>query len=322
MAKRSARKPRIAVTLGDPSGIGPEITAKAFAKSSVRRAADFILIGDASVYSHYQPSFTGKMSFCDLHVINRFTSPKKLSLSDRGRASYAYLQEAVSMIKRKEADALVTAPINKSAVIASGVQGFSGHTEMLADAFGISNVEMMFAGGPFKTIIATRHIPLSRVPSAITRDSLLSTIRLARTCLTKTFKIRNPNIAVCGVNPHAGEGGRIGREEIDVICPAVEAARAEKIRIDGPLAADTLFIPFNAKKYDLIIAMYHDQGLTPIKAMYFTKLVNVTIGLPFIRTSTAHGTAEDIAGKNQADPSSMIEALLLAADLAGKALKS
>jgi 4-hydroxythreonine-4-phosphate dehydrogenase len=318
MPKKITKKPRIAITLGDPSGIGPEITAKALAKASIKSLADFILIGDASVYLHYQKHIPKTILLDDLKIIQRFSSPKNLSIIERGNASYAYLQRAIRMIKSKDADAIVTAPISKTAVIASGITNFKGHTEMLAEAFQIENVEMMFTGGPFKTIIATRHIPLSQVASAITSKGLISTIRLADHCLKDTFKISHPRIAVCGVNPHAGEEGKIGREEIDFIIPAIQAARKEGIVIEGPIAADTLFIPFNAQKYDLIIAMYHDQGLAPIKALYFTKLVNLTIGLPFIRTSTAHGTAEDIAGKNKADPSSMIEAIKLACELTRK----
>jgi len=318
MKKKFNQKPSIVITLGDPSGIGPEITAKALSRASIKNLAHFILIGDLSVYRYYQRTLSPTIKFVDLKKITRYSSPKKLSLIQRGQASYAYLQQAVDLIKQQEADAMVTAPINKEAVMAAGIANFTGHTEMLADAFHIKNVEMMFVGGPFKTIIATRHIPLNQVSTSVTTTGLLSTICLAHDCLKQTFKIRQPKIAVCGINPHAGENGKIGKEECESIMPAIQAARAQKIRITGPLAADTLFIPFNANRYDLIIAMYHDQGLTPIKAMYFTKLVNLTIGLPFIRTSTAHGTAEDIAGKNIADPASMIEAIKLACDLAAK----
>ena len=316
------KKPRIAITLGDPAGIGPEITAKALSEPAIRAMADFTLIGDQCVYAYYGADVPPGIVFCDAGLIHQFFEPRKLSAGERGKASYAYLRTAVSMVREGKADALVTAPINKCAVIASGVQDFTGHTEMLADAFHVDNVEMMFVGGPFKTIIATRHIPLRKVPGAVTVDGLFSTLSLAQRCLTDVFRISCPRIAVCGLNPHAGEDGKIGHEEIEVILPALQRARSAGISADGPFAADTLFVPRNAEKYDLIIAMYHDQGLAPIKAMYFNRLVNLTVGLPFIRTSTAHGTAEDIVGQGQADPSSMIEAIRLAADLSAKAIRS
>jgi len=307
---------RIGITLGDPSGIGPEITAKALASLSPAETIEFIILGDRTVYDAC--AITGGVTpdFCDHRLIENFSGgPRSLTAHQRGKASYAYLQTAINMLKDRAIDGIVTAPVNKQVIMAAGFNHFRGHTEMLAEAFRIERVEMMFVGGPYKTIIATRHIPLQDVVSEVTCESLIQTITLAHSCLTQIFKIPNPRIALCGVNPHAGEGGKIGREEIDRIQPAIDVCRRQGITVCGPYAADTLFIPFNARQYDLIIAMYHDQGLAPIKALYFTQLVNFTIGLPFIRTSTAHGTAEDIAGQNTADPSSMREAIRLACDL-------
>lgn len=312
---RVVHKPRIAITLGDPAGIGPEITAKALSKSSIAHLADFLLIGDRCVYTHYKKSIGRASSFLDLNTISHCPSPQRLSEKQRGTAAYAYLQKAIALLRAHDIDAVVTAPVNKNVIINAGFPHFTGHTEMFADAFHVTHVEMMFVGGPFKTIIATRHMPLHQVASSITIEGLLATIRLSHACLKKTFKIRRPHIALCGVNPHAGEHGKIGTEEMTCVRPAIEAANNEGMRVDGPLAADTVFIPSHAQKYDLIIAMYHDQGLAPIKALYFNQLVNLTIGLPFIRTSTAHGTAEDIAGLNCADPSSMIAAIRLACQL-------
>ncbi|MEW5895172.1 MAG: 4-hydroxythreonine-4-phosphate dehydrogenase PdxA [Candidatus Omnitrophota bacterium] len=306
------QKPVIGITLGDPCGIGPEITAKALSIPGIRRLADFVLIGDKSVYDLCLPVPSEDIRFCDLKLIKK---PDDISVKERGAAAFAYLKKAVEFIKDGSIQGLVTAPLNKQVVINGGAPDFHGHTEMLAEAFQVKNVEMMFAGGPFKTIIATRHIPLKYVASSLTPEALLNTIRLSHSCLKDIFKIPGPRIALCGINPHAGEGGKIGTEELDIIIPAMKKAGQEGIMTEGPFAADTLFIPFNAMKYDLIIAMYHDQGLAPIKALYFTKLVNLTIGLPFIRTSTAHGTAEDIAGQNKADPSSMIEAIKMACEL-------
>jgi len=315
MRTEKNRKSKIGITLGDPCGIGPEITAKALSDPGLRGQADFILIGDPCVYNSYQKNPVDDVTFWDMKIIDSLTSPKDLSIQKRGQASYRYLEKGIEALKNKTIDAIVTAPVNKQAIMAAGVKDFQGHTEMFAEAFNVKNFEMMFVGGPYKTIIATRHIPLKDIPAALTPEKLLSTIRLAHTCLRDVFHIRKPRIALCGINPHAGESGKIGTEEPGIIIPAIEMAKQEGLHAEGPFAADTLFIPFNAERYDLIIAMYHDQGLTPIKALYFSKLVNLTIGLPFVRTSTAHGTAEDIAGQNKADPSSMIAAIQLACDL-------
>lgn len=318
IGKNKRFKPTIGITLGDPGGIGPEITAKALSDHAVAGLANFVLIGDRAVYDYYCNHTMDSISFHDHQQIVEFDSPEKISVSTRGRAAYAYLETAVSLIKAKTIDGIVTAPVNKQAIVSAGIADFCGHTEMLAKAFGVKRVEMMFVGGPYKTLIATRHIPLCDVPSALTAETLCETIVMAQESLVRTFCISNPRVALCGINPHAGEKGKIGNEEIETIIPALEKARRAGIDVSGPFAADTLFIPRNAQCYDLIIAMYHDQGLAPIKALYFTKLVNFTIGLPFIRTSTAHGTAEDIAGENKADPSSMLEAIKLACELSVK----
>lgn len=309
------QKPRIGITLGDPCGIGPEITAKALNDEHLQEMADFIIIGDKCVYDHYQKNSISDLTFHDFNTITNFTSPNNLTLEERGAAAYQYLQTGISLLKNGSIDSIVTAPVNKQAIIASGIKNFCGHTEMFAQAFNVKHVEMMFVGGPYKTIIATRHIPLKEITQALTSDSIFETIMLSHQCLKKTFKITNPKIAICGINPHAGEGGKIGTEDINIVTPAIEQAKQHHVTAAGPFAADTLFIPFNAEQYDLIIAMYHDQGLTPIKALYFTQLVNYTIGLPFIRTSTAHGTAENIVGQNKADPSSMRSAIELACEL-------
>jgi 4-hydroxythreonine-4-phosphate dehydrogenase len=192
---------------------------------------------------------------------------------------------------------------------------FPGHTEYLARAFDAKRVGMMFVSNRLKTIIVTRHIPLRRVHLNVTTKNVFDTICLAEKALKQHFRIRRPKLAVCGLNPHAGEKGEIGDEEITQIIPAIRKAKQKNIIVTGPLPADTLFAPERSNKYDAIIAMYHDQGLIPIKTLYFSELVNLTVGLPFIRTSPAHGTAFDIAGKNKADPSSMAAAIKLAAEL-------
>ncbi|HSV44072.1 MAG TPA: 4-hydroxythreonine-4-phosphate dehydrogenase PdxA [Candidatus Bathyarchaeia archaeon] len=310
-----AHRKTIGITLGDPCGIGPEITAKALSDPDIASQANFVLIGDKAVFQHYGKNWADSIRFDDLNEIQSYSGSKTIPIEKRGRAAYGYLQRSIELLKQNKIQGVVTAPVNKQAIIASGIRSFTGHTEMFAEAFGIKRVEMMFVGGPFKTIIATRHVPLHQVPEEISTEGLLTTIRLAHDCLANIFKIKKPRIAICGLNPHAGEGGKIGTEELTIINPAVAQAQQNHMTVEGPFAADTLFIPMNARRYDLIIAMYHDQGLAPIKALYFTQLVNYTIGLPFIRTSTAHGTAEDIVGQGIADPSSMIEAIKLACEL-------
>jgi len=208
----------------------------------------------------------------------------------------------------------VTAPVCKE-TICRFKPFFQGHTEFLSNAFGIKNVGMMFVAKNLRTILVTRHIPLGKVSKAINTQLVYETVSLANTTLKNQFRIKRPVIAVCGVNPHAGEGGTIGKEEINAVIPAIVKAKHNRINVQGPFAADTLFSPDISKRYDAVVAMYHDQGLIPVKTLYFTELVNLTVGLPFIRTSPAHGTAFDIAGKNRSNSSSMCEAIKLAVRL-------
>lgn len=305
----------IGITIGDPLGIGPEVTAKALQRPDIRRLANFKVIGDEAFFKKYKFPKGPHCQWIGINKIHPFDFPFKDTRSESAAAAIAYLETAVGMLKDKTLDGLVTAPVSKEAIASLGIP-FNGHTEYLADNFNVKNFEMMFEAPDLRLIIATRHVPLQKVHEEISEEKILSTIRLAQTTLKKTFKIKKPRIVLCGLNPHAGEGGLLGDEERNMIIPAVERARKEGIQVFGPFAADTLFRPANFKKYDVFIAMYHDQGLAPLKAMYFDQLVNVTIGLPFIRTSPAHGTGFDIAGKNKADPSSMIEAIKFCAKFA------
>ncbi|MDD3374954.1 MAG: 4-hydroxythreonine-4-phosphate dehydrogenase PdxA [Candidatus Omnitrophica bacterium] len=304
----------IGITMGDPCGIGPEIIAKALVDPSIRNIGGFQIIGDFEVFRKYFKSPLKNCSFIDLKNFdvskNKFTGPNKKA----GEASLAYLDTALSLLKIKKISALVTGPVCKEAIQMLD-PNFKGHTEYLANFFKVKKFDMMFVTKNLKVIIATRHTPLNEVSSSITQENLYQTIHLTLNSLQKQFKIKEPRIGVCGLNPHAGEGGKIGKEEQKTIIPVIKRIRKISRNIDGPFAADTLFCPFNIKKYDAIIAMYHDQGLIPIKASDFNSLVNLTIGLPIIRTSPAHGTAFDIVGKNKADPSSMIESIRLAAHL-------
>ncbi len=307
MLKKTSKK-IIGITLGDPSGIGPEVAAKALNDPSIRRLAHFKVIGDDVLFKRFKFPRTPNCELIAINKIHPFDFPFKDGRSESAAASLAYLETAVGMLKDKKLNGLVTAPVSKEAISSLGV-AFSGHTEYLADNFGVANFEMMFSAPALKLIIATRHLPIKDVAEAISYEGILRTLQLANSSFKKLFKIKKPRIALCGLNPHAGEDGLLGAEENLIISPAVKDAQTQGIRAFGPFAADTLFNPKNFKTYDLFIAMYHDQGLAPLKALFFNQLVNVTLGLPFIRTSPSHGTAFDIAGKNKADPSSMIEAI-------------
>lgn len=288
-------KPRVIITTGDPSGVGPEITRKALASPKVKRLADFLIIGDikTSVRMRKTPAKCGKMSI-------------------------DYLDRALAIIAKGEADCLVTAPINKANVRAAGFDNFEGHTEYLAQATLTKDYAMMFVGKRMKITLVTRHIALKDVPARITTDKILIAIRLTHRYLSNHFHIKDPKIAVAGLNPHAGEGGIFGKEESVIISPAIKEASesCSRGKILGPFPPDVVFGEALQGKFDAVIAMYHDQGLIPFKLLYFKDGVNMTIGLPFVRTSPDHGTAFDIAGKGIADPSSMIEAIILACRLA------
>lgn len=309
----SRSKPVIGITLGDPAGIGPEVTAKALAGLR-SKAFSVRIVGDAAALRPFGHNAGVYTELLDLNVLK--PSHLKAGRPNRhtAQASLQYLEAAVELLRSGEIDTLVTAPVCKESISELGVP-FHGHTEFLAAHFKIRDYEMMFVAPEIKTIIATRHIPVAAIPRAISKKNIFWTISMADRSLRELFGIQRPHLAICGLNPHAGEGGTIGKEEIQTIIPAIRQAQKAGIRITGPLAADTLFVPGHAKPYDLIIAIYHDQGLAPVKALYFDRLVNLTVGLPFIRTSPAHGTAFDIAGKNEANPSSMREAICLAAKL-------
>jgi len=304
----------IGITQGDPGGIGPEVTAKALIKFKQTPSIRFMVIGDQFVYKKYNKTNRRDVDFWDA----KFLSPNDWKLGRisamNGQASLQYLTIALDLLRTKTISALVTAPVSKEGIIQT-VKNFTGHTEFLARHSRSKSVGMMFVGKSLRTIIVTRHIPLKKVPADINVNNVLETILLAHRALRTQFNIDRPRIAVCGLNPHAGEGGTMGTEEITAIIPAIQKARQMKMQVAGPFAADTLFRPIKIKEYDCIVAMYHDQGLIPVKSLYFDQVVNLTVGLPFIRTSPAHGTAFDIAGKNKADPSSMLEAIKLAVQL-------
>lgn len=311
---KSKNKP-IGITLGDPAGIGAEVTAKALANTSLCKSARFQIIGDECLFKKYFPKSYPNCTFINIKKVSAGDFKMGMPSPLTGRASMAYLQHSIDLLRNKELTALVTAPVSKEAIVATH-RNFHGHTEFLAEAFNCPQVGMMFVAPKMRLLIASRHIPLNEVSGAVNSAMVYHAIALTDAALKNLFHLKKPLIGVCGLNPHAGEGGTIGMEEIDHIIPAIKRAQESGISVEGPFPADTIFYPDNAKRFAAIIAMYHDQGLAPIKALYFNKLVNLTIGLPVIRTSPAHGTAFDIAGKNKADASSMIEAIKLAVELA------
>jgi 4-hydroxythreonine-4-phosphate dehydrogenase len=284
-------KPRIAITVGDPAGIGPEIAARAAADPRVLAACDPVVFGPppGSVFA-----------------------PGVLS-GEAGRAAYDTIVRAVDDAKSGEVAAIATAPINKEAFRLAGLP-WPGHTELLAHLTGARDVAMMFHSDVLRVVLATIHVPLAEVPGALTRPLVERIIALTSRELAKFDKVP-PRIAVAGLNPHAGEHGLFGREEADVIAPAIAACRARGIEVSGPFPGDTVFVRARRGEFDVVVACYHDQGLIPIKLLAFGQAVNVTLGLPIVRTSVDHGTAFDIAGKGVADPESMIAAVLLAARL-------
>lgn len=288
----SPRLPRIALTVGDPAGIGPEIAARAAADPRVRAACDVRL---------YAPP-------ADAHF-----APGTLSAA-AGRAAYDAILAAVADARAGVVDAIATAPINKLAFREAGLP-WKGHTDLLAHLCGVERVAMLFHAPQLNVVLATVHVPLADVPSLLTRASLLATLRLTAQAMPR-FGVAAPRIAVAGLNPHAGEDGLLGEEERQVIAPAIADATAEGLDVSGPYPADTVFVRASRGAFDVVVACYHDQGLIPVKLLAFGQAVNVTIGLPIVRTSVDHGTAFDIAGRGLADAGSMVEAVLLAARLA------
>lgn len=313
----SNKRPVVVITMGDPSGIGPEVTLKALASPRVKGLADFLVIGDRFVFDKLKRDLGLNLNVPLLSIPNvpHKTFSYGKSKASYGAASIEYIDKALELIDNGKATALVTAPVNKSSIRASGLKGFEGHTEYLARKTATKDFAMMFVGKGLKVSLVTRHIALKEVPGSLTIDSIYRTIALTHKYLVKYFKIRNPRIAVSGLNPHAGEKGSFGKEEKRMIVPAIRKASRRMGGITGPVPSDTVFYEALKRKYDCVVAMYHDQALAPFKMLYFYDGVNLTIGLPFIRTSPDHGTAFNIAGRGTADPVSMIEAIKLACSL-------
>jgi 4-hydroxythreonine-4-phosphate dehydrogenase len=304
----------IAITSGEPAGIGPEIALRAV----TAYAGASVVLGDATLLEQTArriglPWPLARSSVCHEPLPHPVTPGQPRA--DNAGYVLRLLDRAVLGCQRGEFGAMATAPVHKAVINESGI-AFSGHTEYLAEVTGTDRVVMMLVGGGLRVALATTHLPLAKVPAAITRDSLAEILDVLDRELKSRFAVEQPHIAVAGLNPHAGESGFLGREEIDVITPAVAAARQRGIDADGPWPADTLFVPARAQGVDAIVAMYHDQGLAPLKYASFGHAVNVTLGLPLVRTSVDHGTALDLAGTGRADCASMLAAIELAAALA------
>jgi 4-hydroxythreonine-4-phosphate dehydrogenase len=312
---------RIAVTMGDPAGIGPEIILKTVGALGRRSIA--VVVGDLSVLRkardtilpdcHFElPRFgcgsLGETEFLDTGTIETVDFGRSDPMC--GRASYAYIREALKLVFSGRASALVTCPITKKSIQTAGIE-FIGHTEMMAHYSGSAEYVMMMANRHMRVSLVTIHVPLREVPGFVTAESVFKTIAVTALSLKNDFGVRHPHLKVCGLNPHAGESGLMGHEE-DVISQAIAKARGVGISVEGPIPADSLFHRLDCDAY---VAMYHDQGLIPVKTLDFPRTVNITLGLPIVRTSVGHGTGLGIAGQGVADPTSLIEAYRIAEEM-------
>ncbi|HEY7115948.1 MAG TPA: 4-hydroxythreonine-4-phosphate dehydrogenase PdxA [Tepidisphaeraceae bacterium] len=328
-------RPTIAITMGDPAGIGPEVIVKALADPVLRHRARYVIYGMNELLAYaadlaeldafwWRDQYHGrnKAYGFDVTVIDydhysilgtTIRSPSKMG----GEASMRFCLDAIDAAKKGFVDAVVTAPIAKESWKLAGFN-YPGHTELFAHMSGARRYNMMFTGGPLRVVLATVHIPVSGLWGRLNIGAVFQPIELMHETLVNWFDIEKPRIAVCGLNPHASENGQFGDEEERIISPAILMAREQGIDATGPYPPDTIFLKAKAGHYDAVVAMYHDQGLIPVKLLAFDQAVNCTIGLPIIRTSPDHGTAFDIVGRNKANPGSMRAAISLAIDLAVK----
>ncbi len=331
--------PKIVITMGDSAGVGPEVIVKALSLPDTYKICQPIVIGDAKVLASVLQFSKSLASEGELRL-NPIKDIRKARFNygvidlfdlgnidiDRlkpgkvdpmcGKATFEYIKKGVEIVQSGKAKGMVTAPLCKKSMEDAGFS-YPGHTELLAELTGTKDFAMMLVGGNLRVVLVTRHLPLKEVASSLSKEKVLLAIRLGVEAM-KALGIDSPKVGVCALNPHAGEWGVLGKEEIETIIPAIEEARKEGIAINGPLPSDKGFYDTAGGRYDLAIAMYHDQGQVPVKLLSYTKSVNVTLGLPFVRTSPCHGTGFDIAGQNKANPQSFIEAIKLAAKLMEK----
>ncbi|EKD51490.1 MAG: hypothetical protein ACD_62C00244G0008 [uncultured bacterium] len=304
----------IAVTLGDPLGIGPEVCFKALLSPRLQQTTRLTLIGPLGLFAT-DPRLKELRQKKNILLVDTAAGPlSRLRMSPKTAGLHAFLalKKAVALIKNKQVCALVTGPISKENVKLAGF-AFPGHTEFLCTTFNVSDYAMMLFNDKLRVVLTTIHIPLKKVSPSLTKQSIVTKLALTARSLRHLFGIPHPTIAVCGLNPHAGENSLFGQEEKTIITPAIKQFLKEKLNkhtaVLGPLSADTVFASAIKGQFDAVLCHYHDQGLIPIKLMGLEHAVNMTLGLPFVRTSPAHGTAPDIAGRNLADPSSMLAAL-------------
>jgi 4-hydroxythreonine-4-phosphate dehydrogenase len=326
-------RPTIAITMGEPAGVGAEVIVKSLADAELRRRARFIVYGMNEMLTYaagqaeldvswWRDQYSGELRRYPHEMVvvdydefsmlgTAIRSPSKMG----GEASMRFCLDAIAAAQGGIVDAVVTAPIAKESWKLAGF-GYPGHTELFAEKTGCRRYAMLFAGGPLKVILATIHLPLMGVWNKLNIGAVFQPIELLHETLTRYFGMPAPRIAVCGLNPHASENGQFGDEEERIIAPAILMARDQGINVTGPYPGDTIFLRARDGEFDAVVAMYHDQGLIPVKLLAFDQSVNVTVGLPIIRTSPDHGTAFDIVGRNRANPGSMKAAINLAIDMA------
>lgn len=330
--------PRIGITMGDPAGIGPEVVLKAVAEPEIRSICAPVIIGDAQLLAHTARTLDLQSGYDivrhDEQLPEDLTEPTIFHLDNvagfiepgvesgvAGKAAAEYIEAAVQLCAAGSIDAIATAPINKRALFLGGYS-FPGHTEFLAHLTGAEEYAMAFVAGNLRIVLLSTHVPLSQAIRLVERDRLVRTINLAHRELQR-WGIERPRLALAALNPHGAEGGLFGVEEASEMIPAIESCRVvDDLNVQGPISADTVFLRAARGEFDAVIACYHDQAMIPIKCLSFGEAVNVTIGLPFIRTSVDHGTAFDIAGKGRAEHSSMVAAIKLAAELSTSAGES
>src|ERR1043166_5767373 len=329
--------PRIAITMGDPAGIGPEVVLKAVAEPEIQRICIPVIIGDAQLLAHTArtldlqsgydivrsgepiPDELSEPIIFHLDNINGVIEPGVES-GAAGKAAGGYIEAAVELCAAGSVDAIATAPINKRSLFLGGYS-FPGHTEFLAHLTGSEEYAMAFVAANLRIVLISTHVPLAEAIRLVERDRIVSRVNLTNRELQR-WGIEKPRIAVAALNPHGAEGGLFGVEEASEIMPAIDACRRDDINVQGPFSADTVFLRASRGEFDGVIACYHDQAMIPVKCLSFGEAVNVTLGLPFIRTSVDHGTAFDIAGKGLAEHSSMVAAIKLAAELSTQAGES
>jgi 4-hydroxythreonine-4-phosphate dehydrogenase len=324
--------------MGDPAGIGPEVILKALLRDDVYQVCRPIVLGDINVLRMVSrklgplsfhiiktPSeMTGSPGLVDVISVSNLTRDSCVpgrSTVHGGKAMVDYIKKAVDLNKDGQASAMVTCPISKELMHKAGYR-FDGHTELLAKLTNTKDYGMMLAGERLRVSLATIHCALKEVPQRLNKGLIVKTIRLTYRTLEEDFAIKRPHVAVAGLNPHAGEAGLFGLEDKEIIQPAVDEAKNDGLLVDGPFPADTIFYHAINGKFDAVVAMYHDQGLIPVKLLNFSDSVNITLGLPIVRTSVDHGTAYDIAGKGVADPSSLIAAIRMAVKIASARRKA